>query len=105
MRMAPWLEDQGLLTKADEAAFATYCDLYATVQEYRKLCRKHGAAVSIREGYRSALMKCMTAMKQYLGLFGLSPADRERIGAQPASTPSDKVEEFLFGSDSKRARA
>jgi len=102
-RMAPWLEDQGLLTKADEAAFATYCDLYATVQEYRKLCRKHGAAIAIREGYRNALMKVVTAMKQYLGLFGLSPADRERIGAQPASTPSDQVEDFLFGNRSRQA--
>lgn len=106
-RMATWLEDQGLLTKADEAAFATYCDLYATVQEYRGLCRKVGASVSIREGYRNVLMKSITAMKQYLALFGLSPADRERIGVDPVGTgapdtQADRVEDFLFGHGNKR---
>ena len=106
-RMAPWLEDQGLLTKADVAAFATYCDLYATVQEYRRLCRKVGASVSIREGYRNVLMKAITAMKQYLALFGLSPADRERIGVDPTGggapdSQRDRVEDFLFGHSNKR---
>jgi|ERR1043166_2270589 P27 family predicted phage terminase small subunit len=100
-RIGPWLEDQGLLTKADEAAFATYCDLYATAQEFRKLCRKVGAAVSIQQGYRNVLNKTVTQMKQYLALFGLSPADRERIGVEPQTPPTSGTEppqeEPIFG--------
>lgn len=86
-RIGPWLEGQGLLTKVDQPAFATYCDLYSTVQEFRKLCRKVGAAVSIQQGYRNVLAKATTQMKQYLALFGLSPADRERIGVEPQAAP------------------
>lgn len=102
-RIGPWLEDQGLLTKVDVAAFASYCDLYATMQEFRKLCRKVGAAVSIQQGYRNVLAKTTTQMKQYLALFGLSPADRERIGVEPAAPPAsgdddDQTgEEQIFG--------
>src|SRR6266487_2168118 len=89
-RLAPWLEDQGLLTKADEAAFSQYCELYVDVQKHWRLCRRHGPGVAIREGFRNALAKGLKDLKQYLSLFGLSPADRERIGAQPASTPRDQ---------------
>ena len=100
-RIGPWLEAQGLLTKVDEAAFATYCDLYATVQEFRKLCRKVGAAVSIQQGYRKVLATSVTQMKQYLALFGLSAADRERIGVEPqqtpASEPDENPEDQVFG--------
>jgi P27 family predicted phage terminase small subunit len=103
-RIGPWLEAQGLLTKADEPAFAIYCDLYGTVQEFRKLCRKVGAAVSIQQGYRNVLAKSTLQLKQYLALFGLSPADRERIGVEPqaplpapGSDPTDNQEELLFG--------
>jgi len=103
-RIGPWLESQGLLTKVDEPAFATYCDLYATIQEYRKLCQKVGPAVSIQQGYRNVLAKATTQMKQYLALFGLSPADRERIGVEPQQPPApagaerpDNPEEAIFG--------
>jgi P27 family predicted phage terminase small subunit len=103
-RIGPWLEAQGLLTKADEPAFAIYCDLYGTVQEFRKLCRKVGAAVSIQQGYRNVLGKATLQLKQYLALFGLSPADRERIGVDPQVTPpapgsgpDDDQEKLLFG--------
>jgi len=102
-RIGPWLEDQGLLTKVDVAAFASYCDLYSTVQEFRKLCRKVGAAVSIQQGYRNVLAKATTQMKQYLALFGLSPADRERIGVEPQAPPASgqgddqNGEEQIFG--------
>ena len=104
MRIGPWLEGQGLLTKADQSAFAIYCDLYGTVQEFRKLCRKVGPAVSIQQGYRNVLAKATTQMKQYLALFGLSPADRERIGVEPQVVPpapgtesDDSQEDPLFG--------
>lgn len=103
-RIGPWLEGQGLLTTVDEPAFATYCDLYATIQEFRKLCRKVGPAVSIQQGYRNVLAKATTQMKQYLALFGLSPADRERIGVEPQQAPptpgtdgTENPEEALFG--------
>lgn len=103
-RIGPWLESQGLLTKVDEPAFAAYCDLYATVQEFRKLCTKVGAAISIQQGYRNVLAKATTQMKQYLALFGLSPADRERIGVEPQAPPptpgaelDQNPEDLIFG--------
>lgn len=103
-RIGPWLDGQGLLTKVDEPAFAIYCDLYATVQEFRKLCTKVGPAVSIQQGYRNVLAKSMTLMKQYLSLFGLSPADRERIGVEPQAPPpapgtdeASNPEDLIFG--------
>ncbi len=104
--IAPWAELQGLLTKDTAAVFERWVYWTAQFEELRKVCRKHGLAISIQQGYRNQLVKASIEMGKAEAKFGLSPADRERIGVEPqqvppaggpAGAPPENPEDAIFG--------
>lgn len=94
-RLAPLLTEKGLLSDADQAAFAMYCTTCALVEDIElKLATVTDIELQIAKGYINALDKMAKQMRSYLQLFGLSPADRMRIKGIEAPKKS-KLELFL----------
>lgn len=98
-RLAPELEAEGLLTRRDREAFATYCDAVARVHELRELLTPE----YLREQLTGKVYpQALAALKFYEGLkargeekFGLSPADRRRVEPVPEESP-DSTERYFF---------
>ena len=97
-RLAPELERLGLLTGNDVAAFAAYCECYATVKEATRTLKKEGLTVGNRAHPAVKIrQEALLTMRQYLREFGLSPSSRARL---PGKTPAKQVvtdEDWLFG--------
>ena len=95
-RMAPALETRGLLTEADRSAFAAYCTAYGDWYTAEKVVQKEGTTYTTATGYVrerpevDQKRKAMKAMRDFLALFGLSPADRTRVNApESKAAPSN----------------
>ena len=97
-RLAPWLESQGLLTQADQAAFAGYCAAYARWHRFERLANKESPEVAIGQGFANAATKALHQLTQLLARFGLSPSDRTQVVANP------RGEDNPFGEFSKLSR-
>src|SRR5438046_1986941 len=95
-RLAGWLESEGLLTIADEAAFAGYCAAFARWHRFERLAAKARADVAISQGYASAATKALHQLSQLLARFGLSPSDRNSVVANPPGARVGK-ERFFDG--------
>jgi P27 family predicted phage terminase small subunit len=94
-RLAPWLEGQGLLTIADQAAYAGYCAAFARWRRFEQLAQQAQPALAIKAGYANAATKALQQLHGYLSLFGLSPSDRARVSAEPPK--GSKLGTFLKG--------
>lgn len=100
-RLRPHLERLGLLTVADRAAFAVYCDAYATMVELTEDIREHGRTTLSENGVeipRPAVWmrkQAVAEMRAFLLEFGLTPASRSKVQAKVAEKKS--AAEFLFG--------
>jgi P27 family predicted phage terminase small subunit len=92
----------------DREALIVMCQLWATYRQAMDLVSTHGvlirsknknddrAAVIVNPAWRVA----RDASRQMEGLwasFGLTPADRARIGAGPRDARNEATREFLFG--------
>lgn len=101
-RIVKVLEPLKLITHADRAALATYCEAYATWWEATRAIRKHGMTQVTDTGYvaqrpevgiRNTAWK---TMRTYLGMFGLSPSDRAKLGSlADEAPPADPADEFF----------
>ena len=98
-RMAPDLKRMGLLTKADQVAFANYCQVTAELEEMNRILGEEGSFIgkldpkphpALQERHR-----LMTQLRQFVGIFGLSPSDRTRLQVDDGA--GGEEEEFLFG--------
>jgi P27 family predicted phage terminase small subunit len=94
-RLAPWLEGQGLLTIADEAAFAGYCAAFARWRRFEELANDATPEEAVAKGYTNAATKSLQQLHGYLSLFGLSPSDRSRVTGKPEK--ESKLGRFLKG--------
>jgi P27 family predicted phage terminase small subunit len=94
-RLAPWLESQGLLTIADEAAFAGYCAAVARWRRFEQLTQQAQPGMAVKAGYANAATKALQQLHGYLSLFGLSPSDRKSVSAEPRK--ESKLGSFLKG--------
>ena len=96
--ITPWLLETGLLSKGDRAALLAYCDSWGRWCHYRERVGREGEEVEIVKGVSrkgDAVMgtvtnpavwhmnRALADAKKFLALFGLSPADRTRVSAQP----------------------
>ena len=92
----PELAKQGLLTVADEAVFATYCETYARYKKAAKGMEKEGL---LRDGRKSPYVLIVeTAAKQLVSIaaeFGLSPSSRSRVKASGGPETVDPLTEIL----------
>ena len=105
-RMGKILEQLGLLTEMDMAAFAGYCQAYARWKEAEEFITQHGTMVRTPNGYLPLVPQVRIAptnpkfMLKFCAPFGLTPSARSRIvGGDGAPDPADEMEQLLGGGD------
>ena len=94
-RLSKQLEQIGVLTEVDQAAFASYCQAYARWKEAEEFMTQHGTIVKTKSGYWQQVPQVSIAqqnlkiMQSFATEFGLTPACRARIVASGGAAESD----------------
>lgn len=103
-RLSKKMEQIGILTEIDMAAFAGYCQAYARWKAAEEFISKHGAIVKTPSGYWQQVPQVSIAqqylkdMQKLAEQFGLTPASRSRIIADAAKTEYiDDMDKLLGG--------
>ena len=103
-RLSKKMEQIGILTEIDMAAFAGYCQAYARWKAAEEFISKHGSIVKTPSGYWqqvpqvSIAQQYMKAMQKFAEQFGLTPAARSRIVADNTKTDYiDDMDKLLGG--------
>lgn len=101
-RMGKILEQMGLLTEMDMAAFAGYCQAYARWKEAEEFVTQHGTIIRTPNGYLQQVPQVSVAqtnlkiMLKFCEQFGLTPSARSRIAAgEEPQQESDPMELIL----------
>ena len=87
-RMGKILEQMGLLTELDMAAFAGYCQAFARWKEAEEFVSQHGTIIRTPNGYLQQVPQVSIAqtnlkiMLKFCEQFGLTPSARSRIAAE-----------------------
>lgn len=101
MRLSENLNNLGLLSKVDRAAFAAYCQSYARWKEAHEHIDEEGSTFVTNTGYQQQSPWVGIAntnqklMMQAASEFGLTPSSRSRIIADD-SNGSSEVDEMEF---------
>lgn len=101
-RLAKQMEQLGILTEVDMAAFAGYCQSYARWKEAEEFISKHGAIVKTTSGYWqqvpqvSIAQQYMKQMTKFCEQFGLTPASRSRIVTDKSDDSAEDAMEQLL---------
>jgi P27 family predicted phage terminase small subunit len=104
-RVAPELLRLGLLTMADRAALAIYCQYYARWVEAEQHILTYGATIEFRDDdgnvkyvqpspYFGISIKMSDRMRQAAAEFGMTPSARTRVMAGGSDEPADPFAEF-----------
>ena len=103
-RLAKQMESIGILTDADMAAFASYCQAYARWKEAEEFLTQHGTIVKTPSGYWQQVPQVSIAqtynkiMTKLATEFGLTPSSRSRIVAGDGEkSAEDEMENILGG--------
>lgn len=103
-RLADKMEQMGILTEVDMAAFAGYCQSYARWKEAEEFISRHGAIVKTPSGYWQQIPQVSIAqqylkdMQKFAEQFGLTPASRSRIVADIQKNECiDEMDKLLGG--------
>jgi len=103
-RVAKQLEELGILTEVDMAAFAGYCEAYARWKEAEEFISKHGTIVKTPSGYWqqvphvSIAQTYLKIMIKFCEQFGLTPSSRSRIVSDKGTADvNDPMEMMLRG--------
>lgn len=89
-RVAPELDQLGLLTTVDRAVLESYCEAAATMRECRAVIARHGRTFTTATGQVKArpevkmMAEAARLVRQFAVEFGMTPSARTRV--QPAST-------------------
>lgn len=102
-RMAKQLEQLGILTEIDMAAFAGYCQAYARWKEAEEYISENGTIMKAPSGYSQQVPQVSIAqtylkiMNRFCEQFGLTPSARSRIVTDNGEDKgSDAMELLLF---------
>lgn len=102
-RMAKQLEQLGILTEIDMAAFAGYCQAYARWKEAEEYISENGVVMKAPSGYCQQVPQVSIAqtylkiMNRFCEQFGLTPSARSRIVTDNGKDKeSDAMELLLF---------
>ena len=105
--MGKLLEQMGILTEMDMAAFAGYCQAYARWKEAEEFISQHGSIFQTPSGYVQQVPQVSIAqqnlkiMQSFCSEFGLTPATRARIiangGGKDDASSDDPMESLLKG--------
>ena len=107
-RTARQLEELGVLTEVDMAAFAGYCQAYARWKEAEEFISRHGTIVKTPSGYWQQVPQVSIAqtylkiMHKFCEQFGLTPSARSRIIADKAGENEDPMELMLIQGGGRR---
>ena len=103
-RLAKKMEQMGILTEVDMAAFAGYCQAYARWKEAEEFISQHGTIVKTPSGYWQQVPQVSIAqtylkiMNKTAEQFGLTPSARSRIVADSTSQRGqDEMDDLLGG--------
>lgn len=104
-RLAKKMQDLGVLTEVDMAAFAGYCQSYSRWKDAEEFMQTHGTIFRTPSGYYQQLPHVAIAqsylkqMSRFAEQFGLTPASRSRIIADSAggNKEHDELEDILGG--------
>jgi len=95
-RLAPELITIGLLTKADRAEFAIYCQAYAEIQEAEAELLEGGKTQTTKDGFlrKSPWLavrdEAYKRLHQTAQQFGLTPSSRTKIEVPDHTAADDK---------------
>jgi len=101
-RTAKQLEQLGVLTEIDMAAFAGYCQAYARWKEAEEFISRHGTIVKTPSGYWQQVPQVSIAqtylkiMNKCCEQFGLTPSARSRIVTDKPNESEDPMELLLL---------
>ena len=101
-RLAPILRLQRLLTEADYALFAAYCDAFGRWHEANEKLRASSLILKTVDGnliqnpYVANVNRAIEQMVKIAAEFGLTPSSRTRISV-PQVPEADQLEMELFG--------
>ena len=104
-RLVPFLEQAGLLTQVDRAAFAGYCQSYADWVDAKAHIAAEGSTFETPNGYQqqtpwvSIAQASLKTMLKFCTEFGLTPSSRSRIVAANAPESEADDMEMLLGGD------
>lgn len=107
-RLAPVLHEAGILTVADRAALAAYCQSYGRWVEAEEQLQKTPSLLKAPSGYvqqspwLSVANKQLELMGRYMSELGLTPSARTRLGQNDAGIAHDpitKIEVVTVGKD------
>ena len=106
-RLCAKLEQLGVLTEVDRAAFAAYCQSYARWKEAQEHINSEGSTFETEKGYQQQTPWVGIAntnqklMMQAASEFGLTPSARSRIMASLSTggEEEDEMEALLKGGD------
>ena len=99
-RISKHLSAMGLLTTVDRAALALYCDAYGRWLEAIAALQQFGVVIKSPNGYPvqspyvAIANKAGEQVRLLLAEFGMSPASRVRVHAQPAVPEDDPFTRF-----------
>ena len=104
-RLAKKMQDLGILSEVDMAAFAGYCQAYARWKEAEEFIQQHGTIFKTPSGYPqqvphvSIAQTYLKIMNRFAEQFGLTPASRSRIIADSTGSTKehDELEDILGG--------
>ena len=103
-RLAKQMEQIGILTQVDMAAFAGYCQAYARWKEAEEFITQHGTIVRTPSGYWQQVPQVTIShanqkiMLQAAAEFGLTPSARSRIIAgNAAQDQASEMDMILAG--------
>ena len=103
-RLSKQMEQMGILTEIDMAAFAGYCQAYSRWKAAEEFISKHGSIVKTPSGYWqqvpqvSIAQQYLKQMQKFCEQFGLTPASRSRIVADTKQNEYiDEMDKLLGG--------
>lgn len=101
-RMAKQLEQLGILTEIDMAAFAGYCQAYARWKEAEEYISENGMIMKAPSGYCQQVPQVSIAqtylkiMNRFCEQFGLTPSARSRIVTEHGEDKENDAMELLL---------
>ena len=90
----PELENLGLLTGLDGAAFAALCTWYAAFRHYSELHEKKQSASESKVIF-ARMRDASTQLLRYCTEFGLTPVARTRLAIKGHEAEEDEFAEFV----------
>ena len=108
-RLSPYLLRTGLITEADRAAFAAYCQAYGRWIEAERVVATQGECYTSDKGnivqnpWLWVANRALEQMYKFLGEFGLTPSSRSKLSINPGT--EDEMDEYLKRGEMRKQQA